>query len=271
MTLSETLRSAVDDRVDLDLSDVHQRVDRRRRRRARARTAGGALGAGLLLVGVVALAAGAGDERPDVMANEGEIPVDEPTTSAAFDPETTTTEIPSTSTTTVAPTTSTEPAPSTTTTEPAPTTEPPPTTTAPASTVLSLRGSYVVGSVPYAGTETCPDMAGGLEGTIAMEDGSTWTRSEHTCFSIRDDVFRGEGTFTLGAPDGSTLTGTSLSIAELPTNGVPYSLEITGGTGAYAGAEGTCDLTVNIVHGSGTLHQRQEGVITCTAAVPPVG
>jgi hypothetical protein len=104
-----------------------------------------------------------------------------------------------------------------------------------------------------------------------MDDGSTWTRSEHACWTIGDDVFRGEGTFALTGPDGSTLTGTSLSIAELPTTGVPYSLAITGGTGAYAGATGGCDLTVDITSGAGSVDQLQEGDITCSFTVGGAG
>jgi hypothetical protein len=271
MTLSETLHSAVDGHVDLDLdlSAIHRRADRRRRRRARARAAGGAFGAAVVLVGLVALAAGAGDQRPDVMAQQGEVPIDEPTTTSA--PPSSSDPAPSTESTTTTSTT-TEPAPSTesttTTTEPAPTTEAPPTTTAPP--------PAAVVSWTYAGTERwrlsqpqCAQLTHWLDAEATGSDGSTWTMREDYCGVNDGDRWEGEGTFSLTGAAGS-LTGLMTSSAPMPTTGVPYTWTVEGGTGAYDGASGECVVTITMtdaVFGSA----RHEGTITCDLALPGDG
>jgi hypothetical protein len=130
---------------------------------------------------------------------------------------------------------------------------------------VTLRGTYDVrsGSGGSCPSGTFPVR---LAGTIDAADGGLWARTEQGCATLVDDVYDATGTFVLTAPDGSTLTGTFRSVAALPTDGVPYGYEVTGGTGAFAGATGACDLTVRIVEGGG-LDQRQEGEITCEVTV----
>ncbi|HEX7133351.1 MAG TPA: hypothetical protein VF228_12295 [Iamia sp.] len=266
--LSDALRSAADEPVDLelDLDVVHARVDRRRRRRVRAR-AGACVAAAALALGGIGLAAGAGDGGAAVRAGEADPALGEETTEPA---SSSTGSIPESTTTTTATTTTSAPAP--TASEPAPTTStaPPPSTappspTEPAPTTVTLRGTYDVRS---GSGGSCPSgsFPVRLAGTIDASDGGLWARTEQGCATLVDDVYDATGTFVLTAPDGSTLTGTFRSIAALPTDGVPYGYEVTGGTGSFAGAAGACDLTVRIVEGGG-LDQRQEGEITCEVTV----
>ena len=50
-------------------------------------------------------------------------------------------------------------------------------------------------------------------------------------------------------------------------NGLPYTLTVTGGTGSFQGASGTCDVTVS-VQDLGGGHQTQSGSISCDVAQP---
>lgn len=63
--------------------------------------------------------------------------------------------------------------------------------------------------------------------------------------------------------DGATLLGTLVSVAQLPTGGVPYDLIITGGTGRFAGVDGACSVTVDLEDIAFGV-QRNTGSFDCT-------
>lgn len=272
--LSASLHEAADaDAVELDLDAVHARVGVRRRRRTRLRLAGGAVGA-LALVGGLAVAVAAGssdgtDVRAEAPADpadpgpEGTSPVTEPTETSTSDP-TTTTEPPATSTSTsttstTAPATTTEPPP-TSTTAPPPTTTPPPTT-APSS--YRLTWTYEGLEQYRLSQPQCPDITHWIDADAVASDGSSWTLREDYCGTHHGSQWSGEGTFSLTAADGSSLTGRTESSAPAgTTGGVPYTFFVDGGTGPYAGMTGACVVTTTMsdqVFGS----QRHQGTISC--------
>ncbi len=81
-----------------------------------------------------------------------------------------------------------------------------------------------------------------LDETWTLDNGTTWHYVDLYCGTITDgNDWSGTGTFTLTAPDG-TLTGRSTSAAVIPSSGVPYHLDLDGGTGTYAGTTGTCTI-----------------------------
>jgi hypothetical protein len=99
--------------------------------------------------------------------------------------------------------------------------------------------------------------------TFRASDGSVWELQHDQCARLDGDLWSATGTFTLTAPDGATLTGTSVQEdIHVPTTGEPYELTITGGTGRFDGADGTCAVDTHITPGSlGTQHQ--DGTFTC--------
>jgi hypothetical protein len=103
-----------------------------------------------------------------------------------------------------------------------------------------------------------------LDSTFTLTDGTTWSVHATYCGVFEStDRWRGTGVFTaIVSPTGDTLTGRLVSSAALPTDGEPYTLDITGGTGAYDGATGTCTLDNHLVEtGAGT--QSQSGDFAC--------
>jgi Sigma-70 region 2 len=101
-------------------------------------------------------------------------------------------------------------------------------------------------------------------GADELTDGTTWAVHATYCGVFEDsDRWRGTGPFTaVVGPTGDTLTGRLVSSAAVPTDGEPYTLEITGGTGAYDGATGSCTLDNHLVEtGAGT--QSQWGDFAC--------
>jgi hypothetical protein len=254
--LGAAARPDRDDQV-LDLAAVHDRVVARRRQRRRA--GGAAAVAGVLaLAGLGAAAASAWPEPAQQITTAQEVGGTEEETT------TTTTEVPTTveaSTTTVAPTTSTTTEAPTTTTEP-----PPTTTTEPGATVVELVGHYV-GQETHRFGQRCPDITHTLDFVVTWADGAQWTGRQDYCGTHVGDQWVGEGTFSLTGPDGASLTGTFDNTAPYGSSGIPYQLDVAAGTGAFAGAQGTCDVDVHLVETS-IATQDQDGPFTCSVTVP---
>src|SRR5690606_29723995 len=82
-----------------------------------------------------------------------------------------------------------------------------------------------------------------------------------------DDVWRGEGDFTITAEDGSTLTGVLTSSSQLPSDGDPYGLAFTAGTGAFDGARGGCEID-NHQREAAFGTTEQWGTFTCELTGP---
>jgi hypothetical protein len=148
----------------------------------------------------------------------------------------------------------------TTTVEPAPTS----TSVPPEEPSMAFRGTYE-GLGHYAfGEPDCPDLTHDLDLMMAVDDGSTWTlHADYCAATAADGSWHGEGPFTIVTPDGSTLVGTLVGNAQLPTAGVPYDLIITGGTGTYDGVEGNCLVTVTLDE-LGAGMQGNTGTFDCT-------
>ncbi len=119
----------------------------------------------------------------------------------------------------------------------------------------------------------CPDLDHELHSTFTLTDGTTWPFQATYCGDLDGDQWSGEGTFTFTTPGGDTITGTLTTAATLPTEGVPYDLAITGGTGAYAGATGACSLDNHVEPREALGAQRQSGSFVCdiggTASTSP--
>ncbi|HET6952169.1 MAG TPA: hypothetical protein VFI47_17440 [Acidimicrobiales bacterium] len=136
----------------------------------------------------------------------------------------------------------------------------------------ALPTTYLTGS--YAGSERfgfttgrCPDLDHTFDATFTLSGGATWAYHADYCGELDGDEWRGEGTFTFTTPPGDTLTGWFTDSATLPSEGEPYDLVITGGTGAYARALGTCHLDNQLVS-TGLGAQDQSGDFSCRVAVP---
>ena len=108
----------------------------------------------------------------------------------------------------------------------------------------------------------------GVQSTLDLDfthtDGTVWAYHADYCGQIDGPDWisqTGEGAFTL--PDGSTVT-VRMPFQQLPadTDGAPYELTVTGGTGTFAGASGTCRLDNHLTDVAfGTQHQ--DGSFVC--------
>jgi hypothetical protein len=133
---------------------------------------------------------------------------------------------------------------------------------------IHVEGSYQ-GTEHYSPTTGgCPDLDHVLVSTFELEDGSTWQYRSEYCGTLDGNHWTGAGTFEFTTPDGDTISGTTSSEAQVPSPGVPLVLVITGGSGAYDGAAGSCDLDNHVTQvDSGT--QDQYGTFTCDIVPSP--
>ena len=201
-------------------------------------------------VAVVSIAAASRTRTPARIEVSSPVPGDATSTSALAVIATDTTGA-TDKTTTLAPTdTTTTPASTSTSTAtetsvaPAPTSEP------------TVSGSPVDGT--YFGAEhfalftgQCAFLDHHILGTFSAADGTTWTFHQDYCGTLAGDLWSGQGTFSLTAPDGATISGTvTEKNIHVPSPGVPYTLDITAGTQRFAGASGTCRLDnhLRVIH-----------------------
>jgi hypothetical protein len=113
------------------------------------------------------------------------------------------------------------------------------------------------------GTERCPVLDHRLRETFAFADGTAWTFRAHYCGTIdARGVWTGVGSFTITTGSAATLSGTFTSSAQLPSVGVPYELDISAGTGTFAGARGSCVLD-NHLRTIAFGVQHQHGIFVC--------
>jgi len=133
------------------------------------------------------------------------------------------------------------------TTLPQTTSVPVPATT----TTVVAAGDVLSGT--YLGTEhfavqtgRCAMLDHHLDAIFHLGDATAWAYHADYCGTVDNAVWRGTGTFTFTTADGATLVGSFSDSARLPTGGVPYTLQITGGTGRYEGTTGSCSLTIQI-------------------------
>jgi hypothetical protein len=132
---------------------------------------------------------------------------------------------------------------------------------APASVAQDFEGAHR-GIEHYApGSGACV-LDHELDSTLEVAGQSTWQYHAEYCGTVNGDLWSGNGTFVITAPDGATLVGTLASSARLPTDGEPYQLTITGGTLRFEGAAGSCAL-VNHLNVIGPGVQEQFGTFVC--------
>jgi hypothetical protein len=105
--------------------------------------------------------------------------------------------------------------------------------------VGSLHGPAVGKVVTVSANAPYPDVP---PTTPVATAPPTWKFHADYCGVIQGELWTGVGTFTLTAPGGAALTGTFTDSARLPSTGVPYELDITGGTKRLARASGSCVL-----------------------------
>jgi len=241
-------RASVTDTPPLDLDALHERVRNRRRWR---KIALGAVGLVVALV-VGGIATGTSDGSPRVqLATE------------APEDTTTTTEAPTTTTTTTTPSASS-------TTSTVPTTQPP--AVVPQTEPLTHRpisGTYRGAGLqyePFPGS--CASLAHRLDAVFVLDAGEQWNYRADYCGTVDGAIWApgttwtGAGTFMFTTPAGATITGTFTSRAVLPSTGEPYDLTVTGGTGDWTGATGTCHLT-NQMRMLPSGLQEQAGTFAC--------
>jgi hypothetical protein len=95
----------------------------------------------------------------------------------------------------------------------------------------------------------CPDLDHMLDEAVRMADGAVWAYHADYCGDVEGSQWHGDGTFSLTSPGGDSLTGTiSVGSLTMGTAGSPRLVAITGGSGAWAGATGSCliDETVQV-------------------------
>jgi hypothetical protein len=148
---------------------------------------------------------------------------------------------------------------------------PAPTTTAPDSTVVTepAPGAQQV-SGTYSGTEHYAPVDGDcgiqsrLDAQFTLADGAVWSYHADYCGRIEDGDWisvTGDGAFTL--PDGSTLT-VRMPAQQVPSDsaGEPYDVTVTGGSGTFTDASGTCQLDNHLTDIAFGI-QQQDGTFVC--------
>jgi len=135
---------------------------------------------------------------------------------------------------------------------------------APAGTEPLLFAGTYEGSDRYTLSSEGPcDLDHDDEATFTLTDGSTWQFQHDQCAQVVGNIWSATGTFTFTLPDGATLSGTNVQDGvPLPTTGAPFDLDITDGSGRFAGATGSCTLD-NHLEETTLGQQRLYGTFTC--------
>jgi hypothetical protein len=139
----------------------------------------------------------------------------------------------------------------------------PPPGDAPRAGEVHVEGSYA-GTEHYGFTTgACPDLDHTLDSTFELDDGTVWQYHSEYCGELDGDLWSGSGTFAFTTPDGDTITGTKdVEATEVPSAGQPVVLIITGGSGPYDGASGSCELDNHLTQVQIGV-QEQYGTFTC--------
>jgi hypothetical protein len=132
----------------------------------------------------------------------------------------------------------------------------------PADAPVQAAGTFTGHEEFRIGTGECVEVTHDLDATFSLDDGTTWELHVDYCGRHEGETWYGVGPFTLTVPGGDTITGTMDSMAPEGTDGEPYELVVTGGTGAYAGSTGSCQLD-NHLSDRGLASQSHEGTFTC--------
>jgi hypothetical protein len=139
---------------------------------------------------------------------------------------------------------------------------------APEPGVAHVTGRYVGPSYFMLATTGCPQIHTLWDATFDLATGDTWQFHNDYCGTLEGNLFSGSGPFSFTLANGDTITGRSQTTdVAVPGPGGPTELTITGGTGAFAGATGSCALD-NHIENYEFGHQQQSGSFTCDITVP---
>ena len=135
-------------------------------------------------------------------------------------------------------------------------------------TQLVLTGTRA-GTEHFAiGTGRCPQIDHHLEEIWTATDGTVLAFSNAYCGELdAQGRWSSTGTYTLSNANGAVQGRTNNSVDSVPSPGGPYRIAIDSGTGAYAGATGSCAVEEHLVlvrFGE----QTHSGPFTCTFTLP---
>ena len=131
-----------------------------------------------------------------------------------------------------------------------------------------VTGDYDGPSHFTVGTERCEMIDTVWDATVSVSNGETWRYHNEYCGTLVDGLFSGAGAFSFTVPDGDRLFGTRrVTNAPIPGTGGTNQLRLTGGTGQYAGATGSCVMH-NHHEESDNGAQRQWGSLECDITAP---
>lgn len=134
--------------------------------------------------------------------------------------------------------------------------------TAPAA--FHLTGSYEGPSQYSIATYRCDMVDTVWDATVSVSNGETWQYHNEYCGTVANGEFNGAGPFSFTVPNGDRLFGTRrVTHAPYPGKGGGINdLRITGGTGGYHGASGSCVMD-NHPDDLENGRQQQWGTLDC--------
>jgi hypothetical protein len=147
------------------------------------------------------------------------------------------------------------------------------TTLLPPVQLPGLPGTEVLNAV-FRGTETYSLTTDAnckakfvYDAAFTLPDGGTWQYHADYCANLTSSSWKPvSSTVGIMTPDGSTLVGTmdakAIAIDDLSLSD-PVGVTITGGTGAYAGATGTCTFDTHVIGGA-LVPTQQSGNVSCS-------
>jgi hypothetical protein len=136
-------------------------------------------------------------------------------------------------------------------------------------TAFHVTGSYEGPSQYTTGTYRCAMVDTVWDATVSVSNGETWRYHNEYCGTVTNGEFNGAGPFSFSVPNGDRLLGTRrVTHAPYPgTGGGTNELHITGGTGGYHGASGSCVMD-NHHDDFENGRQQQWGTLDCDIAAP---
>jgi len=118
-------------------------------------------------------------------------------------------------------------------------------------------------------TDRCVQVDTVWDATVEVSSGETWQYHNEYCGTVANGEFNGAGPFSFTVPNGDRLFGTRrVTHAPYPgTGGGTNLLHITGGTGQFRGASGSCVMD-NHHDDFDNGRQQQSGTLECGITAP---
>lgn len=138
-----------------------------------------------------------------------------------------------------------------------------------AAATFHVTGTYEGPSQYTMATYRCEMVDTIWDATVSVSNGETWQYHNEYCGTVTDGEFDGAGPFSFSVPNGDRLLGTRrVTHAPYPGTGGGFNeLHITGGTGEYHGASGSCVMD-NHHEDFENGRQRQWGTLDCDISAP---